>query len=77
MIGCMLSAAFQLYFMALAINVVNRCDPSNKIRHYLQLKKNNVTLHYPFTVCNSKRYFTRPLTNKMECSSFKSGCVVR
>ena len=32
-------AAFQFHFMALAINVIDRHGPSNKIHHQLQPKK--------------------------------------
>ena len=43
-----ISAAFQFHFMALAINVIDRRGPSNKMRHQLQPKKTKVRLHYPF-----------------------------
>ena len=46
MIGWIVSAAFQLYYMALAIDAVDRCDPSNKMSCQLQPKKTKVTLYY-------------------------------
>ena len=32
MIGRIIAAAFQFHFMALAVDVIDRRDPSNKIR---------------------------------------------
>ena len=32
-------AAFQFHFMVLAIDVIDRCDPSNKMHRQLQPKK--------------------------------------
>ena len=42
-----LSEAFQFHFMALAVDVINRRGPSDKMRRQLQLKKNKVMLYYP------------------------------
>ena len=39
-----ISAAFQLHFMALAIDVIDRSGPSSKMCHQLHLMKNKVTL---------------------------------
>ena len=45
MIGRIIAAAFQFRFMALAIDVINRRDPSNKMHCQLQPKKTKVSLH--------------------------------
>ena len=37
--------AFQLHFMALAVDVIDRCGPSNQIRCQLQAKMIKVTLY--------------------------------
>ena len=39
MIGRIMAAAFQFHFMALAIDVVDRHDPSNEMRRQFQPKK--------------------------------------
>ena len=39
MIGRIIAAAFQFIFMALAIDVIDRRDPSNEMRRQLQPKK--------------------------------------
>ena len=44
-IGRIIVAAFQFRFMALAIDFINRHDPSNKMRHPLQPKKTKVRLY--------------------------------
>ena len=41
----MIVAAFQIRFMALAVDVINRRGPSNKMRHQLQPKKTKVRLY--------------------------------
>ena len=42
MIGRIIAAAFQFRFIALAIYVINRCGPSNEMRHRLQPNKTKV-----------------------------------
>ena len=42
MIGRIIAAAFQFRFMALAIDVIDRRDPSNEMRRQLQPKKTQV-----------------------------------
>ena len=54
--------------MALAVNFIDRHGPSNKMLHQLQPKK-TIAVYIA-----AKDVFT---TNKTECISFKSGCVVR
>ena len=49
MIGRIIAAAFQFRFMALAIDVIDRHDPSNEMCRQLQLNKTKVMLCYPFT----------------------------
>ena len=39
MIGRIIAAAFQLYIMALAVDVIDKYGPSNEMRHQLQLNK--------------------------------------
>ena len=46
MIGWIIVAAFQFRFMALAVNVIDRCDPSNEMRCQLQPIKTEVGLLY-------------------------------
>ena len=38
MIGRIIVAAFQIHFMALAVDVIDRRGPSNKMDHHLQQK---------------------------------------
>ena len=57
MIGSIVSVAFQLYFMALAVS--RRGGPSNKKHCQLQPKKIKVTLYY-IHLYDSKRLFTQP-----------------
>ena len=38
-------AAFEIHFMALAIDVIDKCSPSNKMRRKLQPKKTKVRLY--------------------------------
>ena len=45
-IGCIISAAFQFFFMALAVDVIDRPGLSNEICRQLQLKKTKVMLLY-------------------------------
>ena len=45
MIGRIIVVAFQFRFMARAIDVIDRRDPSNEIRRQLQLKKTTVRLY--------------------------------
>ena len=45
MIGRIIAAAFQFRFMALAIDVVDRRDPSIEMRCQLQPKKTKVGLY--------------------------------
>ena len=40
--GWMISGAFQLLFMTLAVDVIDRSGPSNQMRHHLQPKKTKV-----------------------------------
>ena len=54
-------AAFHFCFMALAVDVIDRCGPSNEMRRQLQPKKTNPS--FP--------------TNKTKRFSFKSGCVIQ
>ena len=41
----MIAAAFQLRFVALAVNVIDRSGPSNEMRFQLQPKKTKVRLY--------------------------------
>ena len=41
-----MSTAFQFCFMALAVDFIDRCGPSNKMHHQLQPKKTKVKLYY-------------------------------
>ena len=43
MIGRIIAAAFQFRFMALAIDVIDRRDPSNEMRRQLQPNKTNLS----------------------------------
>ena len=45
MIGRIIAVAFQFRFMACAIDVIDRRDPSNKMHRQLQPKKTMVRLH--------------------------------
>ena len=40
-----MAAAFQLRFMAFAIDVIDGCGPSNEMRHQLKPKKAKVRLY--------------------------------
>ena len=40
-----MAAAFQFSFMALAVDVIDRRAPSNKMRHQLQSEKTKVRLY--------------------------------
>ena len=62
--------------MALAINVIDRHGPSNKMRCQLQPKKTKLRLYYLF-IKQQKTFYPSFIANKMEHFSFKSGCVVR
>ena len=42
MIGRIIAAAFQFHFMALAIDVIDRRDPSNEMLSQLQPNKNKI-----------------------------------
>ena len=48
MIRRIIAAAFQLRFMALVVDVVDRRGPSNKMRRQLQPSKTKVRLYKPF-----------------------------
>ena len=76
MIGRIISAAFQFRFMALAVDVIDRHGPSKEMRHHLQPKKTKVTLYY-LCILQQNMFYLSYITNKTECLSFKSGCVVR
>ena len=65
MIGRIIGAAFQFRFLALAIHVIDRRDPSNEMRCQLQPKKTKVRQH---------KMFYQPFITKR--FSLKSGCVV-
>ena len=45
MIGRIIAAAFQFRFMALAIDVIDRHDPSNKMHRQLQPNKAKIRLY--------------------------------
>ena len=60
--------------MALVVDVIDRSGLSNKMCSQLQPTKTKVTLYFPFIP--AKGVFPLFITNKMECISFKSGCVV-
>ena len=45
MIGRIIAAAYQFRFMALAIDVIDRRDPSNEMRCQLQLNETKVRLY--------------------------------
>ena len=44
-----MAAAFQLRFVAFAIDVIDRRGPSNEMHHQLKPKKTKVRLYYLFT----------------------------
>ena len=41
MIGRIIAAAFQLRIIAFAVDVIDRCGPSNEMHRHLQPKKTN------------------------------------
>ena len=43
--GRIIAAAFQFHFMALAIDVIDRRDPSNEMGHQLQPNRTKVRLY--------------------------------
>ena len=45
MIGRIIAAAFQLCFMMLAVDIIDRRGPSNEMRRQLQSKKTKVRLY--------------------------------
>ena len=55
MIGRIIAAAFQFRFMALAIDVIDRRDPSNEMHRQLQPNKTKVSPLY-----SSKRRSNHP-----------------
>ena len=67
MIGRIIAAAFQFRFMVLAIDVIDRRDPSNEMRRQLQPNKTNL-----YTAAKDVL-----ATNETKRFGFKSGCVVR
>ena len=72
MIGSVVFVAFQLDFMPVAVDTVNRHVSSNKMRRQLQPKKIKVMLYHLF----AKDIYPTLLTYKMECFSFKSGSII-
>ena len=58
MIGRIIAAAFQFRFMALAIDVIDRRDPSNEMRRQLQPNKTKVSYISP--LYSSKRRSGHP-----------------
>ena len=61
--------------MALAIDIMYGCGPSNKMRPHLQPKKTKVRLIYSTKgVMRALHYY---ITTKTEHFSFRSGCVIR
>ena len=44
-----MAAAFQLHFIAFAIDFINRRGPSNEMCRQLKPKMAKVRLYYPFT----------------------------
>ena len=44
-----MALAFQLRFMALAVDIIDRCGRSNEMRCQLKPKKAKVRLYYLFT----------------------------
>ena len=63
-------AAFQLCFIALVVDVIDRRGPSNEIRRQLQPKKTKVRLYYPLT-WYQKIFYPPFITNKTKHFSFK------
>ena len=53
-----MAAAFQLCFMAFAVDVIDRCGPSNEMRCQLKLKKAKVSCISH--LYSSKRHFSPP-----------------
>ena len=69
MIGRIIAAAFQFRFMALAIDVIDRHDPSNEMRRQLQPNKTNIIPLY-----SSKRRSSHPsLQMRRSASVLKVG----
>ena len=62
--------------MAFAADFIDRGDPSNEMRCQLQPKKTKVRLYKLFK-SEQKTFYPSFITNKTECFSFKSGCIVR
>ena len=75
MIGWIISAAFQFHFMTLAVNFIDRCGPSNKMRSQLWPKKTKVMLYYPFV--KQKKFYQPFITYKTKRINFKNSCVIR
>jgi len=75
MIGWIIAAAFQLHFVALVVDVIDRRGHSYEIRHQLQPKKTKVRLYMPF-ILQQKTFYPSFITNKTKRFSFKIGCVV-
>ena len=61
--------------MVLAVHVIDRRGSSNEMRLQLQPKKTKVRLYYLF-ILQQKTFQPPFITKKVECISFKSGCVV-
>ena len=58
--------------MALAIDVIDRHDPSNEMHRQLQLKQAVLAVYI-----TEKTFYLPFMTNKMKHFSFKSGYIVR
>ena len=73
MIGRIIAAAFQFRFMALAIDVIDRRDPSNEMRRQLQPNKTKVRLYFS-PLYSSKRRSSHPsLQMRRSASILKVG----
>ena len=70
-----MAAAFHFRFIAIAIDIIDRRGPSNKMCRQLQAKKTKVRSYLPF-IKLQKTFYPSFITNKTERFSFKSGCVV-
>ena len=62
--------------MVLAVDVIDRRGPSNKMHHQLQSKKIKVRLYKPF-ILQQKTFYPPFITNKTKCFSFESEYVIR
>ena len=59
--------------MALAVNVIERRDPSNEMRRQLQPKNTKVRLYYPFIYVAARRFSHPSLLTRQSALVLKVG----